>query len=178
MHVWVRQQYIGNYVAGKNLAQLDMKRHPRNIGDGRIRMFVLMHDQSIESQRSVEQLKMRVIQRRMIADQLCVHFPEYARTNYRIEIEGRDVDADDQHRQHGKEPAANSPAANSPAASPRMLFRFDVLSSARGIECRSHLEVLFILSEKQDWYRRIDARYLALPLALLAISLRNRTWAS
>jgi len=46
----MRQQHVRNYVAGKNLTPLNMKRHPRHIGDRRVRMFILMHDETIESQ--------------------------------------------------------------------------------------------------------------------------------
>src|SRR6266851_2536580 len=166
MHVRMRQQHVGDYVTLEDLAPLDMKRHPRHIGDRRVRMFILMHNQPIESERAIEQLKMRVRQRRVIADQLRIHFLQHARTNYRIEIEGSDIDGDHQQAQHGQDPVANSPAANSPAASRRSLFRLDVGRSTRGIECRSHLDVLFILSEKQDRYRRIEARYLAQRQAL------------
>src|SRR6267154_2563536 len=123
LHARMGQQDVGNYVTGENLAPLDMKRHPRHVGDRRVRMLILMHDETIESQRSVEQLKMCVIQCGVIADEIRIHFPEHASANYRIEIERGDVDGDDQYAQYGKNPAADAPAANSPAAS-RRLFRF------------------------------------------------------
>src|SRR5579864_3374898 len=42
------QQDVGDYVAGKNLAQLNVKPHPRYIRDWRVRMFILMNDQPIQ----------------------------------------------------------------------------------------------------------------------------------
>jgi len=113
---------------------------------------------------------MRVIQCGVIADQPRIHFPQHAGANYRIEIEGSDVNGDDQHCEHGEDPTANPPATSSRT---RLWFRVD--RSTRGIECRSHLDVLFVLLEKQDRYRRIEARYLALPIALRAISVGKST---
>src|SRR5258705_2782838 len=175
MHMRMGQQLCGDYVSGNNVAPLDEKCHPSHVGDRRVRMFILMHDQPVECQRSVEQLEMGVIQRGVIADHPRVHLFEYAGPHYRIEIEGSYVNADHQYPQHGKSPAANSPAAYPPAASRRSLFRFVLDSSTRGIECRSHLDVLFVLSEKQDRYRRIEARYRAPRQALSGVSFRKNS---
>jgi hypothetical protein len=70
MHMRMREQHVRDYVAGKQLAPLNVKFHLRHIGDRRSWMSVLLHDQTVENQRRAEQLNVRVVERGMIAYQL------------------------------------------------------------------------------------------------------------
>src|SRR5271170_72946 len=82
MHRWMREQDVGNYVAREQFAPLNAKYDLRQVGDCGSWVGVLLPDQTAESQRSTEQLNMRVAEPGMIAKQFLIYrvfkpCPEY-----------------------------------------------------------------------------------------------------
>src|ERR1700735_607032 len=113
VHVWMREQDVGDYVARKQLAPLNIKFHLRQIGDGRSRMTVLLHDQASKNQCPAEQLNMRVVERGVIADQLLIHRTFDSRPKHRIQKVRGDEYGDDQDGERTDNPSGDARASSS-----------------------------------------------------------------